>query len=78
MGEDVLSAAGGVVVVAEVLVAEADSGAAVSAVEDVAALEAFGLFGGGNGHGSPPGGIFWCKDLEIRWIDWISEPASQL
>jgi hypothetical protein len=49
-GERVFTAAGGVVVIAEVFVAEADGGTAVSVGEDVAAL----LFGG-VGHGSPLG-----------------------
>lgn len=41
------AAASGVVVVAELLVAEADGATAASIVEDVAALEPFGLFGCG-------------------------------
>jgi hypothetical protein len=62
--------ASGVVVVAEVFVAQADGSAAVSVVEDVAALKAPGFFG--FGHGLPLG-IFWSKDIEINEIDldWL-------
>jgi hypothetical protein len=62
--------ASGVVVVAEVFVAQADGSATVSVVEDVAALKAPGFFG--FGHGLPLG-IFWSKDIEINEIDldWL-------
>jgi hypothetical protein len=57
--------AGGVVVVAEVLVAETDAAAAASVGEDVAALVAFACHGVDGVHGfPPPTGVFVCKVFE--------------
>ena len=64
---DLREAGGG----AKFLVVEADGSAAAAVGEDVAALEAFGLFGGyGFRHGSPF--MFWCKDFERKEIDCCS------
>ncbi len=59
--------AGGVVVVAELLLAEAGAGAAAAVGEDVAALVLFGGLGGVL-HVSLPTGCFLCKVFEREGI----------
>jgi hypothetical protein len=69
----------GVVVVAELFLAEAGAGAAASVGKDVAALVLFRFFGGVL-HVSLPMGTFFCKvfgrqEIGLDLVVWISLPS---